>query len=112
MLHGRSGDGKSARVKELDPDCEIIYLINASPDSLGGKSVLINDEMKDIPPTWYTNLLEKCEKEPDKIHIVFFDEITNASANIQGMAFNIILDKEVNGKWKLPENARIVAAGK
>ena len=27
------------------------------------------------------------------------------------MAFNIILDKEVNGKWKLPENARIVAAG-
>ena len=111
MLHGRSGDGKSARVKELDPDCEILYLINASPDSLGGKSVLINDEMKDIPPTWYTKLVDKCEKEPDKIHIVFFDEITNAPPSIQGMAFNIILDKEVNGKWKLPENARIVAAG-
>ena len=111
MLHGRSGDGKSARVKELDPDAEILYLINASPDSLGGKSVLINDEMKDIPPTWYTKLVDKCEKEPDKIHIVFFDEITNAPPSIQGMAFNIILDKEVNGKWKLPENARIVAAG-
>ena len=111
MLHGRSGDGKSARVKELDPDCEILYLINASPDSLGGKSVLINDEMKDLPPTWYTKLVDKCEKEPDKIHIVFFDEITNAPPSIQGMAFNIILDKEVNGKWKLPENARIVAAG-
>ena len=111
MLHGRSGDGKSARVKELDPDAEILYLINASPDSLCGKSVLINDKMIDIPPTWYTNLLEKCESEPDKIHIVFFDEITNASASIQGMAFNIILDKEVNGKWKLPDNARIVAAG-
>ena len=111
MLHGRSGDGKSARVKELDPDCEILYLINASPDSLGGKSVLINEEMKDIPPTWYTKLVDKCEKEPNKIHIVFFDEITNAPTSIQGMAFNIILDKEVNGKWKLPENARIVAAG-
>ena len=111
MLHGRSGDGKSARVKELDPDAEILYLINASPDSLGGKSVLINDEMKDIPPTWYTKLVDKCEKEPNKIHIVFFDEITNAPPSIQGMAFNIILDKEVNGKWKLPENARIVAAG-
>ena len=111
MLHGMSGDGKSARVKELDPDAEILYLINASPDSLCGKSVLINDKMIDIPPTWYTNLLEKCESEPDKIHIVFFDEITNASASIQGMAFNIILDKEVNGKWKLPDNARIVAAG-
>ena len=111
MLHGRSGDGKSARVKELDPDAEILYLINASPDSLGGKSVLINEEMKDIPPTWYTKLVDKCEKEPNKIHIVFFDEITNAPTSIQGMAFNIILDKEVNGKWKLPENARIVAAG-
>ena len=111
MLHGRSGDGKSARVKELDPDAEILYLINASPDSLGGKSVLINEKMKDIPPTWYTKLVDKCEKEPDKIHIVFFDEITNAPPSIQGMAFNIILDKEINGKWKLPGNARIVAAG-
>ena len=42
---------------------------------------------------------------------MFFDEITNAPGSIQGMAFNIILDKEVNGKWELPENARIVAAG-
>ena len=111
MLHGRSGDGKSARVKEIDPDAEILYLINASPDSLGGKSIVYNGEMIDIPPTWYTRLKEKCEKEPDKIHIVFFDEITNAPPSIQGMAFNIILDKEVNGRWKLPDNARIVAAG-
>jgi len=111
MLHGRSGDGKSARVKELDPDVEILYLINASPDSLGGKSIVYNGKMIDIPPTWYTKLVAKCEKEPDKIHIVFFDEITNAPPSIQGMAFNIILDKEVNGKWKLPDNARIVAAG-
>jgi len=111
MLHGRSGDGKSARVKELDPDAEILYLINASPDSLGGKSIVYNGEMLDIPPTWYIKLVEKCEKEKNKIHIVFFDEITNAPPSIQGMAFNIILDKEVNGKWKLPENARIVAAG-
>jgi len=67
--------------------------------------------MIDIPPTWYTRLVEKCEKEKDKIHILFFDEITNAPLSIQGMAFNIVLDKEVNGKWKLPENSRIVAAG-
>jgi len=111
MLHGRSGDGKSARVKEIDPDAEIIYLVNASPDSLCGKSIVNEGEMIDIPPTWYTKLVEKCEKEKDKIHIVFFDEITNAPLSIQGMAFNIVLDKEVNGKWKLPENSRIVAAG-
>ena len=113
FLHGQSGEGKSARVKQLDPDCEIIYLRNATPDSLKGKSVYNQEtgEMIDVPPTWLQKLQEKCEKEADKLHIVFFDEITNALPSIQGMAFNIVLDREVNGIWKLPENARIVAAG-
>lgn len=113
FLHGRSSDGKSARVKQLDPDCEIIYMRNATPDSLNGKSVYnaTTGEMIDVPPTWYSKVKEKCEAEPDKIHIIFFDELTNALPSIQGMAFNIVLDGEVNGKWKLPPNARIVAAG-
>ena len=113
FLHGRSSDGKSARVKELDPDCEIIYMRNATPDSLNGKSVYdaSTGNMIDVPPTWYTKVVDKCNSEPDKIHIVFFDELTNALPSMQGMAFNIILDHEVNGKWKLPKNARIVAAG-
>ena len=42
---------------------------------------------------------------------MFLDEITNALPSIQGIAFNIVLDREVNGIWKLPDNARIVAAG-
>ena len=113
FLHGKSSDGKSARVKRLDPDCEIIYLVNATPDSLNGKTVFNSstNEMIDIPPTWYIKLKERCESEPDKLHIVFFDELTNAVPSIQSMAFNIVLNKEVNGKWKLPDNARIVAAG-
>lgn len=113
FLHGRSSEGKSARVKQLDPDCEIIYMRNATPDSLNGKSVYNagTGEMIDIPPTWYLKVVNKCEEEPNKIHIVFFDELTNALPSIQGMAFNIILDGEVNGKWELPANARIVAAG-
>lgn len=113
FLHGRSSEGKSARVKQLDPDCEIIYLRNATPDSLNGKSVYnsVTGEMIDVKPTWLKRLEEKCEKEKDKIHIVFFDEITNALHSIQGMAFNIVLNREVNGIWKLPENARVVAAG-
>lgn len=113
FLHGQSSEGKSARVKQLDPDCEIIYLRNATPESLNGKSVYNSEthEMIDIKPTWLKKLEEKCAKEKDKIHIVFFDEITNSLPSIQGMAFNIVLDREVNGIWNLPENARIVAAG-
>jgi len=113
FLHGKSSDGKSARVKQLDPDCEIIYLRNATPESLNGKSVYNQStgEMIDVKPTWLKKLESKCNNEQDKVHIVFFDEITNALPSIQGMAFNIVLDREVNGIWKLPENARIVAAG-
>ena len=113
FLHGPSSEGKSARVKQIDPTCEIIYLRNATPESLNGKSVYnaTTGEMMDVSPTWLKKLQEKCEKEPDKLHVVFFDEITNALPSIQGIAFNIVLDREVNGIWKLPENARIVAAG-
>jgi len=113
FLHGPSSEGKSARVKQIDPDCTIIYLRNASPESLNGKSVYDSTigEMIELYPTWLKKLEDKCEREPDKIHILFFDEITNALPSIQGIAFNIILDKEVNGIFKLPSNVRIVAAG-
>lgn len=112
-LHGRSSEGKSSRIKQLDPECEIVYLVSASIDSINGKSVYNQDsgEMIDIPPTWYQNLVRKCEEEPDKIHIVFFDELANADRSIRKSIFNVVLDKEVNGKWKLPSNARIAAAG-
>ena len=113
FLHGPSSEGKSARVKELDPTCETIYLRNATPESLNGKSVYNSEtgKMIDIKPTWLKKVEEKCQSEPDKLHIVFFDELTNALPSIQGIAFNIVLDREVNGIWRLPENARIVAAG-
>ena len=113
FLHGLSSEGKSARVKQIDSDCIIIYLRNATPESLNGKSVYNQEtgEMIDVKPTWLKKLEEKCNAEPDKNHIVFFDEISNALPSIQGIAFNIVLDREVNGIWKLPENARIVAAG-
>ena len=113
FLHGRSSEGKSSRVKQIDPDCEIIYLRNATPESLNGRCVYnqATGEMIDVKPTWLQKLEAKCEEEKDELHVLFFDEMTNALPSIQGMAFNIVLDREVNGKWKLPKNARIVAAG-
>ncbi len=130
-LHGLSGTGKSARAKQLDPDLTIIYLSNATIELINGKSVSVpavtkkmimpngdvvevvvkESMMMDIKPTWLTILEEKCQREPEKIHILFFDELSNAMPTIQNYAFNIILNKEVNGKWKLPENTRIIAAG-
>lgn len=113
FLHGASSEGKSARVKQIDPDCVVIYMRNATPDSLNGKSIVnqTTGEMTDVKPTWLKKLETVCEREPDKCHVLFFDELTNALPSIQGSAFNIVLDREVNGMWRLPENARIVAAG-
>ena len=113
MLHGQTGDGKSARIKQIDPNTQIIYLASADPTDISGKSVQKEnlDHLIDYPPTWYVKAKEIAESNPDKLHIIFFDEITNADPLIQGMVFNIVLDREVNGKWKLPDNIRIVAAG-
>lgn len=112
-LHAPTGDGKSARIHQLDPECEIIYLVTATPESINGKSVYNaqTGEIIDVMPSWLKKVNEKCEKEPDKIHIIFFDEFTNASATIQKLFFNIVLDREVNGKWKLPKNCAVAAAG-
>lgn len=111
FLHGKSGCGKSARIKEIDPDCIILYLAATKPDMLVGKTIVVDGETMDIPPDWYKTICKKSEQEPDKNHVLFFDEITNATPAIQGMAYNIILDKVVNGKWKLPDNVKVVAAG-
>ncbi len=113
FLHGLSSDGKSARVKQIDPDATVLYLRNATPESIFGKSVYngAKGEMIDIKPTWLVKLEKKCKDKPNENHILFLDEITNAFPSIQGMAFNIVLDREIGGIWKLPENTRIVAAG-
>ena len=81
--------GKSARVKQIDPGCTILYLRNATPDSLNGRSVYNQStgEMIDIPPVWLKKVQAKCEEEPDRLHVVFFDEINNALPSIQAVSY-------------------------
>lgn len=113
FLHGHSSEGKTARVKQIDSNCEIVHLRNATLNSLNGKSVYDNQtkEMINIPPTWFKKIKEKCTSEPNKLHVVFFDSLTSAKEPIQDAVINIVIDKSVNGIWNLPENVRIVASG-
>ena len=114
FLHGPSSENKFAILKQIDPTCKTIYLRNSTLESLSGKSVYDEKtgDMFEAMPSWLRKLKEKCKEEPDRLHVVFFDEITNALPSIQGIAFHIALDRGVNnGAWKLPENARIVVAG-
>jgi len=120
-MHGPTGVGKSSRIKALDPQRIVIYLRNATPELINGKTVYVppvdevnadsDDGMEDFKPTWLVKLEKLCNEDKDHLHIVFFDELSNAFPAIQSFVFNIILSKEVNGNWKLPPNARVVAAG-
>ena len=111
FLHGLSGDGKSDRVKQIDPQVLDIELVNENPETINGRAIYneAKDEIVDIKPVWLVKLERLCED--GKLHILFFDELTNATKQTQSVIFKIVLERFVNNRWPLPENARIVAAG-
>lgn len=111
FIHGLTGDGKSDRVKEIDPQVLDIELVNETPETINGRAVYneTNDTIIDIKPVWLVKLERLCED--GKLHILFFDELTNATKQTQAVIFKIVLERFVNNRWPLPENARIVAAG-
>ena len=111
FLHGKPGCGKSGRVKQLDPDFIELNLTHLDPELLDGLAGVKDGGQVHIKPAWLDELEEACSKEPDRLHIVFLDELSNASRNMQAKAYGIALDKKVAGRWRIPENARVVAAG-
>ena len=111
FLHGKPGCGKSDRVKQLDPDFIELNLSHLDPELLDGLAGEKDGKAVHIKPPWLEELEAKCQEEPDKIHILFLEELTNASQMKQSKAYGIALDKKVAGRWRLPENARVVAAG-
>lgn len=120
MLHGPSGVGKSRRVKDIDPDLTSITLCNGIlPEDVIGKTIYPNGVGADgasggvwVPPKWYTDLCRKCETEPDKQHVLFIDEVTNARETTQSLIYHVALEKSIaQGVGKLPNNAVVVLAG-
>ena len=111
FLHGLSGDGKSDRVRQIDPQALDIELVNETPETINGRAVYneTRSEIVDIKPVWLIKLEKLCED--GQLHILFFDELTNATKQTQSVIFKIVLERFVNNRWPLPPNARIVAAG-
>ena len=111
FLHGKPGCGKSDRVKQLDQDFIELNLSHLDPELLDGLAGEKEGRAVHIKPPWLEELEAKCEENPEEIHILFLEELTNASPMMQAKAYGIALDKKVAGRWNLPENARVVAAG-
>jgi len=111
FLHGLTGDGKSDRVRQVDPLALDIELVNETPETINGRAIYneAKNEIIDVKPVWLVKLERLCED--GQIHILFFDELTNATKQTQSVIFKIVLERVVNNRWPLPANARIVAAG-
>ena len=111
FIHGLSGDGKSDRVRQIDPQALDIELVNETPETINGRAVYneARDEIIDIKPAWLIRLERLCQNGEQ--HILFFDELTNATKQTQSVIFKIVLERFVNNRWPLPASARIVAAG-
>ena len=114
MLWGKSGIGKTQRVAKIDPTyTEIRLKPGMLPEEVVGGKEPNGEVGKLYPPQWYVTLVKKCTDEPDRMHILFIDELTNVRDNIKSLVWDIIEARRVNGneEWVLPDNCAIVAAG-
>lgn len=120
MLHGVSGIGKSSRVKALDKDFTSIELKTGElPEEIKGKTLYsISKDGKNVtttkwmPPFWYDKIVEKCKSEPNKKHILFIDELTNASPSTQNLVYHLVLKHSIGPNFgELPSNCVVICAG-
>ena len=70
-MHGKPGVGKSARIKEIDPEAVIVELNPHSAEDVYGISVYDADidNLLDVKPKWLERLEKVCEEEPEKEHM-------------------------------------------
>lgn len=141
MLHGPSGVGKTGRVEAIDPNLTAVPLWNGVlPEDIVGKVLYPSGVAKPlavgradgedafatgaenndglaargmwVAPDWYAELVKKCNAEPNRQHVLFIDEITNAKPTTQSLIFHIVLKKSISpSQGKLPSNAVVVLAG-
>lgn len=116
FLHGETGVGKTERMLALDKNLELVDFGCTSSDGFTG--IIAKDfnskELFLYEPYWYKSLCEKCKNEPDKLHILFLEELTNAKNDVQKVAFEVTLNKTLTNsgfRLKLPKNAVVCAAG-
>ena len=116
FLHGETGVGKTERMVALDKNLELVDFGCTSSDGFTG--IIAKDfnskELFLYEPYWYKSLCEKCKNEPDKLHILFLEELTNANSDVQKVAFEVTLNKTLTNsgfRLKLPKNAVVCAAG-
>lgn len=116
FMHGKTGTGKTERMIALDRNLELVDFGCTSSDGFTG--IVAKDfnskELFLYEPYWYKSLCKKCKEQPELLHILFLEELTNAKSDIQKVAFEVTLNKTLTNsgfRLHLPENAVVCAAG-
>lgn len=117
VIHGTAGDGVFARLKNLYPDVQTIFLPSALQSDLCGISFTECGKIINVPPRWYSGFKEKCKSEPDKIHVLVFDDGGFTTQEIREISVNIALNRMIEEKdggktWELPNNSTVVILSK
>ncbi len=106
LLKGPHGVGKSALPRHVGKVLGLPVvdrrLSQMSEGDLVGLPELVNGVTRFAPPDWYT---QAC-REP---RILFLDEINRATPEVMQAAFQIVLDRELNGH-KLHPETRVYSA--
>ncbi len=109
MLHGRPGVGKTQVVTDLATRIGAtlfdIRLTTIEPQDLRGLPYYDHDTKTTI---WYRP--EDLPDDPAKPSILFLDELTAASPNLQPTVYGLLQERRV-GRHVLPASVMIIAAG-
>jgi hypothetical protein len=120
MLWGQPGVGKSQAIHQLAEKLEeatkkkvevhLVSLLLMNPIDLRGiPSKAVNEAGKEVT-RWIQPEIFQMDPSPDKIHILFLDEISAAVPSVQAAAYQIALEKRI-GEFYLPDNCFVICAG-
>lgn len=111
MLWGPPGVGKSEACKQVAEELGWkfidIRLSMLMPSDLMGLPYPNKEHTK---ANWlYPSLFPPPDSKDN--YLILLDEISNAPMSVQNAAYRLVLEKELGEHYRLPEGARIVAAG-
>jgi hypothetical protein len=103
LLRGGTGIGKSMLVHQLAENPVIDRRLSQMTEGdMVGLPSIADNVTRFNPPDWYK---EAC----DNPRTLFLDELNRATPEVMQAAFQVVLDRELNG-WKLHPQTRVFAA--
>lgn len=120
MLVGHHGVGKTEGTRQFcDENTYMLRILNLGTQDVGDIIGLADFEKdpktgqnvatKFMIPDWAKQLKEFCEKNPDKVGVLFLDELNRARRDVLQVIFPLLLEKRMH-TTVFPKNFYVLAA--